>query len=403
MKHIVFVIGHYKNGGVAMRATNLANEFGKRGHKVTILVTKEIAEDIFFERHSNVEIVSLSHFYDEHKTSPAVRGDAKKQTRAMRRIKWLRNIQKKGTMRYQQDGFRLKGMEHAVILRTYAVLHPGAIFIAFGSGCYEDAFFATRGLPCKLIYAERNAPHLELPWNIAHRDMLMNSLKQIDGVVLQTEDERLFYQDVLPANAEVIHNPIKPSLPEPYEGERRRVVVNFCRIANQKNLPLMIEAFVKLHADHPDYRLEIYGNTVEQNEEQLRDELIDFINSQGYSEFISILPPAADVHEQVRDAAMFVSSSDFEGLSNSMIEAMAIGLPCVCTDCLGGGAREMIRHEENGLLVPTQDAEALCCGMKRFVEDLSLAATCGRNATKLRKELCADRIFERWLKLIEKV
>lgn len=180
-------------------------------------------------------------------------------------------------------------------------------------------------------------------------------------------------------------------------------MVNFCRIANQKNLPLMIEAFVKLHQDYPDYQLEIYGNTVELQEEKLRDKLISSINQNGYSDFISILPPAADVHQRVRDAAMFVSSSDFEGLSNSMIEAMAIGLPCVCTDCLGGGAREVIRDGVNGLLVPMNDVDALYLGMKRFIENPLLAEQCGHSAANIREDLSAERIAAQWLKLIERL
>ena len=64
-------------------------------------------------------------------------------------------------------------------------------------------------------------------------------------------------------NTAVINNPVKANLPEPFEGERRKVIVNFCRIAEQKNIPLMINAFIEFHKSHPDYTLEIYGNTVE--------------------------------------------------------------------------------------------------------------------------------------------
>ena len=59
---------------------------------------------------------------------------------------------------------------------------------------------------------------------------------------------------------------------------------------------------------------------------------------------ISIKPFNAIIDQAVLDAAMFVLTSDFEGMSNSMLEAMAIGLPCVCTDCDGGGAREIIKQ-----------------------------------------------------------
>ena len=50
MRHIVFVVGNYKNGGVPMRTTNLANQFAKKGYSPTILVTKDIADKIHIGR-----------------------------------------------------------------------------------------------------------------------------------------------------------------------------------------------------------------------------------------------------------------------------------------------------------------------------------------------------------------
>ena len=316
------------------------------------------------------------------------------------RIRYLMGFMKK---RSRQIGVELGVMRRVFPLRAYAVLHTGAVLIPFGASYYEDVFYATRGLPCKLLYAERNAPELEMPKDPFKRELFLRILKQADGAVLQTEDERQFYVPVLTKNVAVIHNPIKPSLPRPYEGERRHTVINFCRVADQKNLPLLIEAFIKLHEEYPDYRLEIYGNTVEPHEEQLCQQLKELVTQRGCQDCIAILPPAADVHVRVLDAAMFVSSSDFEGLSNSMIEAMAIGLPCVCTDCLGGGAREIIRDGENGLLVPIQDVDALCQGMKRFVDDPEFATSCGQRAADIRNKLTADRIGAQWLEVIERL
>lgn len=404
MKHIVFVIGHYKNGGVSMRATNLANEFGRRGYRVTLLVTQEIGSEVFFDRHANVELVSLSEFYKNVQNDERVCKD---------RRRWDANIRRRSRARYwgvfmSKTKRRSMAVEVSVLrrvhaMRAFVVLHPEAVYIPFGAGYYEEVFFATRGCPCKLIYAERNAPEKEVPWQPDKLVVFYDILKKADGVVLQTEDEKTFYKGVLPEQVAVIHNPVKASLPAPHVGERRSVVVNFCRVAEQKNLPLLIEAFVKLHEDYPEYRLDIYGNAVVPEEEALCQSLKELITNRGYGEFISLLPPAADVHQRVLDAAMFVSSSDFEGLSNSMIEAMAIGLPCVCTDCLGGGAREVIRDGENGLLVPIKDVDALYRGMKRFVEDPDLAKACGQNATKLREEQDVEKIAGQWLELIEGV
>ena len=401
MKRIVFVVGNYKNGGVPMHSTNLANEFARKGYAATILATKEIADNIFFALHENVELVSLRQFIEDNSSNPVLLAEAEKQNKEIRRIKKLRYLTRFIPKWDKKLDKRIRAIRKCGTLRQYMILNQGTIVIPFGAAYYEQAFHATRDLDCKVIYAERNAPELEVSPDPEIAADFFQMLGKADGAVFQTKDEEAYYRPYIKKNTAVIHNPIKKDLPAPYVGERRKVIVNYCRISQQKNLRLLIDSFVDLHKEFPDYSLEIYGNTVAESEELLREELKQYIAEQGLGDCVCILPPTADVHSRVRDCAMFVSSSDFEGLSNSMIEAMAIGMPCVCTDCLGGGAREMIEDGINGILVPLQDRTALCQGMKRMIEDRNLAERCGRNAAEVINEMSVDIIADKWLKVIE--
>ncbi len=401
MKHIVFVVGNYKNGGVAMRSTNLANEFAKAGYNCTILVTREIGDSVFFKRHKNVDLVSLENYTTTHKSDRDIRNAFKINDNKIRFIKYLRFITKRFPVIDSKLERKVKNLRIGKKLLPYVIQHQDSLYITFGIASFERVFCAAIGLECKILYAERNAPELEFPLDKAEKKRLFKMLSNSRGVVLQTKDELAFYNGRL-KKAVVINNPVKANLPEPFNGERRKAVVNFCRIAEQKNLPLMINAFLEFHRLHPDYILEIYGNTVEKNEEKLKEEYVKMISSLNADDFIKILLPRADVHSVIRDCAMFVSSSDFEGLSNSMLEAMAIGLPCVCTDCLGGGAREMITDGENGLLVPMNDVEALTQAMCRMAEDGELSKKCSENAAKVRETHKVEAIAEKWLEIIEK-
>ena len=402
MKHIVFVIGNYKNGGVAMRSTNLANAFAEKGYNVTILVTKTISENVFFEHHENVDVIELSKYIEEHKNDKTIVNYLKKQQFKIRVIKLVRYA----TRFFKNFDLNLaeviKSIRKSQDLSVFVLNNKKSLYITFGIGCYEKTFSVVKPFGSKIIYAERNASEVEFPEESDKRSRLINLVVKADGVVLQTKDELKFYEGKL-KNSAVINNPVKEDLPEKYIGERRKVIVNFCRISNQKNLPLLFEAMQKLHKDYPEYVLEIYGNTVEKHEEELLKEYKELIKAWNAESYIKLLPPSKDVHKIIRDCAMFVSSSDFEGLSNSMIEAMAIGLPCVCTDCLGGGAREMITDGENGLLVPMNDPESLYQAMKRFIEDPELAEKCSKNAEKKREELSLPVIADKWLKYIESV
>ena len=96
---------------------------------------------------------------------------------------------------------------------------------------------------------------------------------------------------------------------------------------------------------------------------------------------------------------MYVLSSDYEGISNSMLEAMALGLPVIATDCPIGGSRMYIRDGENGFLVPVGDAEALARAMGRLADEPALGEKFGREAVKLREGLTTAKIADRFLAL----
>ena len=100
---------------------------------------------------------------------------------------------------------------------------------------------------------------------------------------------------------------------------------------------------------------------------------------------------------------MFVSSSNIEGISNSMIEAMAIGLPTICTDCPAGGARMFIKSYENGILTPVGDAEALYKAMKYMIENPDKAEQMGKKAMEIRETLKKEKILNKWGEFIKEV
>ena len=111
-------------------------------------------------------------------------------------------------------------------------------------------------------------------------------------------------------------------------------------------------------------------------------------------------PFNADVHRIIVKDAMYVNSSDYEGISNAMLEAMAVGMPVVCTDCPIGGAKATITDGENGLLVPIKDADALSNAILRVIEEDGLADKLSQNASKLRDELSLDKITDKWQQLL---
>lgn len=251
---------------------------------------------------------------------------------------------------------------------------------------------AAKGTGVKTVFCERNNPvRPDMPQNLIKiRDKIYH---RCSSAVFQTEEEMAYYTGIKGEKA-VIPNPLKENLPERNFGVRSHEIVNFCRLSSQKNIPILIDAFEMLLQDHPDYTLRVYGEGPE------KDNLKAYIKEKHLEDKAFIEDFAKDIHERIKDAAMYVSTSDFEGLSNSMIEAMAIGLPTVCTDCDGGGARMMIEDHVNGLLVPKGDKQAVYHAMKEIVEDETLSDRLSKNAEKIKKKLSVDNIVKEWIKMI---
>ena len=399
MKKIVLVLGNYKNGGMATRATNLSNEFAKYGYSVDILVTREMGNS-FFSTADNVEVVPIKE-YNSDPGHVKHLDDRKIRDKKIKQIKRVRLFTKHFKKLDHYLSKKVKMLRCGVELRDYFLNTQPDIVIPFGIAYLEPSISASNGIDCQIVYAEKNAPELEFPKKSSDEfNYYIKILKRIHGVVVQTDNERQFFDGAL-TNIYVINNPVKQGLPQPYTGKRKKTIVNFCRMSAQKNLELLIDAFVRIVEEYKDYKLLIYGNTVEESEIKYKESIIKKINVLGLKDSVYVLPPAADVHKRVLDSAMFVSSSDYEGLSNSMIEAMAIGLPCICTDCLGGGPREVMVDEVNGLIVPMNDVEALYKAMKRFIENPIFAEQCGKKAAQIREKLDVKKIARDWINMFQ--
>ena len=152
---------------------------------------------------------------------------------------------------------------------------------------------------------------------------------------------------------------------------------------------------------HPEYVLEIYGDSKEGSSYIV--ELREFIDGLSSKKNIAIMGARQDIHDHILNATAFASSSDYEGISNSMLEAMAIGLPVVVTDCRNGGERMCIENGENGLLVPCNHPQAIANALCRIVEDEEFAFKLSTNAEKIKDKFSYSKIFGWWEKIIEKM
>ncbi len=401
-KELIITFVHYGMGGAQRRAINLANEFAKKGYTVYLLSVLDsnstITKQNFYNINDRVKLIFVSEHYQNHKKDEAVVTYEKKAKTQISFLKKLQLLFKSNKKILHRINYYINCLRNCNALKSFMLFHPNSIIINFGFSIYDKVYFSSKDLNCKIIYAETNASN---KYKLKEfYDLVEKKIKKADCLVFQTREEKTEHNFKKNKNAYVINNPINPNLPPPYKGSRNKTIVNFCRLSRQKNLLLLLQAFEKLHREFPEYKLEIYTYTGGPDNSEYKNELMSFICNKNLMDCVFLLPPSSDIHNIILKSAMFVSSSDYEGISNSMIEAMAIGLPCVCTDCDGGGAREMITDGENGLLVPVRDAEALKNAMVRMITEEGLSEKCSKNAAKIRETHSIEKISEKWLEVL---
>ena len=269
----------------------------------------------------------------------------------------------------------------------------GANIFVLISRMAVDIYIFSRFLGIYLIGSERTDPNSE-PKKKIYKMIKNIAFFFINKTGYQTNDAKEYFPKMAQKKGTVIPNPLSPNLPKPFHGERKKQFVTFCRIDKQKNLPLMIDSFIEVHKKHPDFILKIYGNGI------IEKEIREYIEKNNAQKYIILNDFLKSIHNEILDSYGFISSSDYEGMSNSMLEALAIGLPCICTDCPIGGAKMIIKDGLNGLLVPVKDKEAMVKAINRLIENPELANKLSKEAIKIREKLDQDRICEEWEKLL---
>lgn len=258
-------------------------------------------------------------------------------------------------------------------------------------GCY--ASLAGKLLHIPSVISERADPYL------AYKDasfllrIKLWLINHADGGVFQTEQAKVFFGKRLQEKSTVIPNPIfiKGDLPELNYASLPQTVVSLGRIDNyQKRLDVMLEAFSIFRSTHPEYMLKIYGNGEDE------DLVKQWILKKELSKCVLMMGVSHDSINDLSKEGMFLITSDFEGISNSLLEAMACGLPVVSTDHTPGGARMLINDGENGLLAPMGDAEALAKALARFADNPQLAEKCGRKAKEVLVRFAPEHILDMW-------
>ena len=346
---ITFFMGSMCRGGAERVISILANDYAQRGWDTEIVLL--LRNQVEYDLDSRIKIVDF----------------------AGRHASYIKNAP------FWFSGIR-RYLKHA---------KPDRV-VSFAGRINALVLTASMGMDLPIVVSERNDPMRDgrSPMMRRYCDWIYRRAK---AIVFQNKHEQNCFSQVHAPRSYIIPNPIRVT------ARREKATYDYIlttagRLTAQKNQKVLVSAMKQIREVYPQAKCRIYGDG------ELRNELQAQIDALHLQNAVTLEGNVSDIHERLAQCDLFVMTSDFEGLSNALIEAMMVGLPCISTDY--PGANELIQDGENGLLVPCGDADTLAEVVIKLLSDqerLVQLASCAKEASKRYQ---AEPVLELWRDVI---
>lgn len=257
------------------------------------------------------------------------------------------------------------------------------------------ALFAKLCSKAKLIHSERDDPYNR---NTISARFKMWLYRFADCLIFQTRGAQEFFPKSITQKSAIIPNPVSSIKQQWCLSASHKTIANVGRLDIKfKRQDLLIKAFSLLDDRYKDWNLVFYGDG---KDKRLLEQLVQELD---LIERVKFMGKVDDVQSCIINDGLFVLTSDTEGLPNALLEAMALGMPVISTDCRPGGARFVINNEENGILIERSSVIALHRALQRVILDSELKERIGIQAKQSLKSLEPSLIAEKWVKILKTI
>ena len=354
LKNIVFTCDSMKSGGAERVISLLSNYMDSKNINVTIIGVADREQPLsFYSLNQNVKYLNLA----------------------------------------SKSGKKVNSFKRVYLLRKMIVDLKPDIVISFLPNANIYTWLSLFGINIPYIVSERNNPFVD-PKDKLMRYLKKCSFKHADGAVFQTKYAMNYFNNDIAKKSIIIKNPISIKyVPQTCYENKDKVVLAVGRLTEQKNYYCMLDAFKKFNEiNNNEYTLKIYGDG------KLKNDLINYCSNIKITKNVLFMGLDNEWQKKEFKDALYILSSDYEGMPNTLLESMILGIPSISTDCPIGASKEIIIDGFNGGLVPTRDSSVLANKMNEIIHDNPKKYF--DNTRKMISEYSIENIGNSWVQYI---
>lgn len=356
LKTIAFYIGGLSKGGAERVMINLAGFFKENGYRI-YLVTKAKEADEYNIPDGITRIVA------------DITPDEEGKSRVLNLLKRIIKLR-----------------------RIWKEIKPN-IIVSFIRKNNLMTIASSRGLSVPVLVGIRSNPERELAGGL-FKKLSFFMFRFADGIIVQTKQGKDFFPDYLKKKVVVLPNSLTDQFIDKEVcdySKRKKEIVAVGRIDSNKNQKMLLDAFCCIKDEYPEWSLKLYGDGEDK----------DLLSNQYVDDRIEFCGQIDSVADEIYDASIFVLPSKQEGMPNALIEAMALGIACISTDCPCGGPAELISDGVDGIFISVDDTEGLINSLRELMDNSDKRELIGNNALDIRERLNPDIVNDEWKRYIE--
>jgi glycosyltransferase involved in cell wall biosynthesis len=387
-------IGSLRKGGAERVMVNLADYFFEQGYKVT-LVTTYLADEEYEVKHAAWKAVPAGAdraelVADTEENSAWVDPEGGERNGIKRVFSALLKSEQKGR------AYNLR-MRTKKLNDIWKELKPDMVLSFIGKNNIMALSTAAReGIP--VVVSVRADPRMEYD-SLGLKASMLATFGRAAGIIVQSEGAKSYFPEFIRKKCVILPNSIDTSfIRKRYVGDREKSVVMVGRLDENKNQSMVMAAFAKATTNNfKEYKLKIYGDGPDRIKLQhlaVRLGIVDRVEFRGIVRHVA---------EHIEKASVYVLASNQEGMPNSLIEAMALGLACISTDCPCGGPADLIQNGVNGILTPVGDEKAMEEALKKVLSDAEFADRLGAEAAKLQEKYTPQVTNKKWQQYFDEI